>query len=303
MIKKIISFICISIISISLVYADTSAGTNYILDQYPSNLKITVSLTKLKSSVVKCIKVRRSSDNFEQEFSYDLSGKLDLASLSAFVGTGATDQGYVTIWYSQIDSNNFTQTSGTLQPQIVIDGVVVVDNNGNPSIQFDGVNDNLISTSAISISDTHTLHFVYSKPDDVRRTLLGCENVAGIGQWESAVQYSTTYGLGGALTIAGVYVGFFNDISILNTTKVITFSRNGLVAPEAYRNNIYLNRSVVAASNETEATAGNAIRRIGRRDASQQFFNGKISTIIVRDEYNVSTMQTLIAYLKLLNCI
>ena len=63
--------------------------------------------------------------------------------------------GYVTTWYDQAGSNDATQGTASSQPKIV-DAGVLVEENGNPAIQFDLVNDiNLFaSTSAFSQPNT-----------------------------------------------------------------------------------------------------------------------------------------------------
>ena len=106
-----------------------------LLETY-SGAAAAYSLRKLRNGYVgNAIRVRRSSDNTEQDIAFDASGNLDTTSLLAFVGSG---NGFVTTWYDQSGFNNhITQTTAGNQPQIVSSGVVKLLNN-KPSIYFDG---------------------------------------------------------------------------------------------------------------------------------------------------------------------
>ena len=76
-----------------------------------------------------CIKVRRSSDNAEQDIGFS-NDVLDTATLLTFVGSG---DAFVTIIYDQVGSNNMTQTTANLQGQIVSNGSVIL-KGGKPCI-------------------------------------------------------------------------------------------------------------------------------------------------------------------------
>jgi hypothetical protein len=83
------------------------------------------SLRKLTPNAVNCIRVRRSSDNAEQDIGFVANvpnSPIDTTALLAFVGAG---NGFVTTWYDQSTGGvNFTQSTGNLQPQIVASGAV-----------------------------------------------------------------------------------------------------------------------------------------------------------------------------------
>ena len=93
-----------------------------------------------------CIRVRRSSDNAEQNIGF-VSNDLDTASLLTFCGVG---NGFVTTWYDQSgNANNGVQTTAFNQPQIVSSGAMVT-TNGKNSILFDA-NKFLNLTSSITV--------------------------------------------------------------------------------------------------------------------------------------------------------
>ena len=105
-----------------------------LLDTY-SGAAAAYSLRLLDSSYVgSAIRVRRSSDNTEQDIGFNVFGELDTVSLLAFAGTG---DAFVKTWYDQSgNSNDATQTATGSQPQIVSSGAVIVEN-GKPAVEFD----------------------------------------------------------------------------------------------------------------------------------------------------------------------
>ena len=107
-------------------------SSNYLLDLYPSAAQA-FSLRLLRSAYTgNCIRVRRSSDNTEQDIGF-LNTVLDTASLFSFVGAG---DGFVTVWYDQSgNGNNASQPTASYQPQIISSGSILT-SNGKPTILF-----------------------------------------------------------------------------------------------------------------------------------------------------------------------
>lgn len=102
-----------------------------LLDNY-SGATAGYSTRKLKSSATLSLRVRRSSDNSEQDIGFD-GNNLDLTSLTSFIGS---DDAFVTRWYDQSGNNyEFAQLSASLQPRIALSGTVDTAN-GIPSIYF-----------------------------------------------------------------------------------------------------------------------------------------------------------------------
>jgi hypothetical protein len=107
----------------------SGGGFEGMLNLFP-NASLGLSLDKLdKNYTGFCIKVRRSSDNAEQDIGF-VNGILDTASLLDFVGSG---NGFVTIIYDQVGANNMTQTTANLQGQIVSNGSIIL-KGGKPCI-------------------------------------------------------------------------------------------------------------------------------------------------------------------------
>jgi hypothetical protein len=107
---------------------------NTLLDAYPSaSAAYSTRLLRAAYYGSPAIRVRRSSDNTEQNIGFTTSGNLDEAALTTFCGAGT---GFVTTWYDQSgNSRNSIQTSGANQPIIYLSGFVVI-NNSKPALLF-----------------------------------------------------------------------------------------------------------------------------------------------------------------------
>jgi hypothetical protein len=79
-----------------------------------------------------CLRVRRTGDNAEQDFGYN-----DWANLVAWVvAGGGTQHGAIVSIYDQINGKTVTQGTPSAQPYIVRSGVLTVDSEGNPAMDF-----------------------------------------------------------------------------------------------------------------------------------------------------------------------
>jgi hypothetical protein len=146
-----------------------------LLDTYP-NAAAAYSLRKLSSTYTgNAIRVRRSSDNAEQDFGF-VSNTLDTTSLLTFCGAG---NGFVTTWYDQSgNANNATQSTAANQPQIVSSGAMIAIN-GKNSMSFDGSNDSFNLASTINVASSNYNSFVGKRGASARR-LVGL--TGGVGQ-------------------------------------------------------------------------------------------------------------------------
>lgn len=137
---------------------DTVISGDLLLDLFPG-AKAAYSLRLLRSSYEgPSIRVKRTTDNAEQDIGFLPNGNLDTIELTAFVG--ASD-GLITILYDQSgnDINLDNQPTDSKLPRIVVAGIIQ-NSMGLPSIFFDGVDDNLISTDSL-VSPASNL-FIFS---------------------------------------------------------------------------------------------------------------------------------------------
>jgi len=132
-----------------------SGQTAGLLDTY-SSATVAYSLRKLRNGYYGfAIRVRRSSDNAEQDIAFKSDGTLDTTSLLAFVGSG---NGFVTTWYDQSGNGyNAYQSTAINQPLIVSSGSLTT-NGGKPAIRCAGSTGLLINQ--ISLGTTHSMFAV-----------------------------------------------------------------------------------------------------------------------------------------------
>jgi len=131
--------------------AEAAPFTTGLLEFYPG-AAAAYSLRQLRRSVFPyAIRVRRSSDDTEQDIGFNSNGELDTNALLDFAGTG---DAHVSKWYDQSSNgNDATQGTNAAQPQIVSSGSVVTEN-GKPAVDFDGSNDTFDITGLTnSVSD------------------------------------------------------------------------------------------------------------------------------------------------------
>jgi hypothetical protein len=134
-----------------------------LLNTYP-NASVAYSLRLLRNGYSgNSIRVRRSSDNAEQDIGFS-GGNLDTTSLNNFI-TGSTN-GFITTWYDQSgNANNAVQTSATSQPIIVSGGTILTLSGtgvSRPVLRFDGTNDWMDLTTIVN-SDVHTSAYPQKK--------------------------------------------------------------------------------------------------------------------------------------------
>ena len=146
---------------------------SYLLDTY-SGASVAYSLRKLSSTYTgNCIRVRRSSDNTEQNIGF-VNNVLDEASLLTFCGAG---NGFVTTWYDQSGNvNNATQSTAFNQPQIVSSGAMIT-TNGKNSISFSGTKFMLLASS-ITIGASNYTSFVGKRAASANRLI-------GLSRWNT----------------------------------------------------------------------------------------------------------------------
>lgn len=103
------------------------------------------SIRKLSSSYAgSALRIRRSSDNAEQDIAFLASGDLDTSALKSFVGSGS---GFVRTWYDQSGVNNhIQQASQANQPMLVNNGTIIRQNN-RPVIEFSNAAVTFLSTT------------------------------------------------------------------------------------------------------------------------------------------------------------
>jgi len=226
-----------------------------LLETY-SGAAAAYSLRKLRNGYVgNAIRVRRSSDNAEQDIAFNTSGGLDTVSLLAFVGGG---NGFVTTWYDQSSNGyNMLQTTATAQPQIVSSGNMILEN-GKPTVSFTS-NSKKLQTINLPLSFYDCSLSYVSR--NISRTAYAC----GIFGYGNNAQYSGTRYLGtsfGANTLTFIYFGadVATNLSGAGDTKLALYSLNYQSnTVNIYKDNSTYNSSVSLSNTSTAKFAINDI--------------------------------------------
>jgi hypothetical protein len=218
-----------------------------LLDQYPS-ASAAYSLRLLSSTYGgPAVRVRRSSDNSEQDISFT-GGILNTDELTTFCNGS---NGFVTTWYDQSGNGvTLTQSSLLSQPQIVSTGNVLLDNN-KPVVQFDGSNDVLSSTSITNVFNNSSIFSV------VNITPNGSEDIPfGYGLTGQSMQVRCLYvAPSQKLAFAGWSNDFISSIdassaniylfSLIQNSTAISIRRNTTTSTGTLGNS--LNSTITAA--------------------------------------------------------
>jgi hypothetical protein len=117
----------------------TAVVVNPLTDAY-----VAYSLKDLGFGATNVIRVRRSSDNTEQDFT---ATEVTDGTLTTFCG-GA--DGFVSIWYDQKNGHNLQGLNAARQPTIVDSGSLITTTNGDVCVQGNGI-DQYLSTGVLSL--------------------------------------------------------------------------------------------------------------------------------------------------------
>jgi hypothetical protein len=95
------------------------------------------------------VRVRRASDNTEQDIGFDVNGDLDTSALTTFcTGTNC----FIRTLYDQVGINNAVQTTTANQPKIYDSSTGVITKGGKPAIEGDGTDGKHLTTSNIALT-------------------------------------------------------------------------------------------------------------------------------------------------------
>mgnify|MGYP003648514366 CR=1 FL=1 len=166
-----------------------------LLDQY-SGAAAAYSLRKLSNSYTGfAIKVQDNVGGATQDIGFNADGELDTVALLAYAGSNDV---FVETWFDQSGSgNNATQPSSTLRPQIVSSGVVEVDANGKPAVDYD--NDVLIAATSATIT-SESVMIVATQSSSGRWNRIVSQNATGTNDASSyipCIRQDTTDNIGG----------------------------------------------------------------------------------------------------------
>ena len=124
-----------------------AGGAGYLLDTY-TGAAAAYSLRQLKTGVTSVVRVRRSSDNVEADFT-----PTEITDGTLTTWTGLND-GYVTKWYDQSgNGTDLAQTTASNQFGIVVSGSLILDSTtGLPSIKVLDGNGYMLTSYDLTLS-------------------------------------------------------------------------------------------------------------------------------------------------------
>jgi hypothetical protein len=139
--------------------ADEGGGSTLLLDLFGTDILAAYSLRKLSSTYSgDAVRVRRTSDNVEQDIGFDGNGDLDTSSLTTFLGS---DDGFLAKWYDQSgNSRDGAQTNANKQIRIATAGTIET-KNSLPTTQG-ASNDHLTVSGVPTTSQPITTFDVYA---------------------------------------------------------------------------------------------------------------------------------------------
>jgi hypothetical protein len=205
-----------------------------LLDTYP-NAAAAYSVRLLRTAYTgSAIRVRRSSDNTEQDIGFTALGNLDTSALTSFCGSS---DGFVTTWYDQSGNNvNATQTTASNQPKIVNLGSVITEN-GIPTLTFDGSNDAFNLGNGIFNTKTSITYVNVSKVANSTQ-LIFHRNTGGSGNRGPFLIFRLTnsYRFGIITSPLGIPTENNNAYAKLNTNRDLLFYYYDLTNSYTYEN-------------------------------------------------------------------
>lgn len=141
------------------ITALSGAGGALLLDLFGTNILAAYSLRKLSSTYTgDAVRVRRTSDNAEQDIGFDGSNNLDTSALTTFLGS---DDGFLAKWYDQSgNSRDGAQTNANKQIRIATGGTIET-KNSLPTTQG-AANDHLTVSGVPTTSQPITTFDVYA---------------------------------------------------------------------------------------------------------------------------------------------
>ena len=237
-----------------------------LLDTYP-NAAAAYSVRKLRTAYTgNAIRVRRSSDNTEQDIGLTALGNLDESALTTFCS--GTD-GFVTTWYDQSgNAYNATQTTALRQPQIVSAGSVLT-KYGKPNIVL--TSDFLNLSSSIILNDQLTFAMV------MNTTATGGADT-GIINYNSSPADDPELRIGVGDLIADYYNGGyalnFEDIQSI-TGGLFYYQR-----VTGYTSTIYRNNNFIATGTRSGALAA-GVQKFTIGEYLNNYRNGNISEFVI----------------------
>lgn len=242
-------------------------GASSYLDQLATTPIAVWSINKLISTATVSIRVRRSSDDAEQDIGFSADA-LDTAALASFVGANS---GFVVTFYDQTgNGHHFTQATTSRQARIVNAGAF------DDGLVFDGSNDGYTSDS-VTFGGQHAWvfsEFVQASDTNVKALLELSADYSAAADRFIVYDFSTQGGLVAAMGAAGATRG--NAFSNAGTLALWAFkfdrSTVGTGEVAAWRNGSTMTETPISGSvTDQTGNFGSHVLNLGARNGGTAF--------------------------------
>ena len=251
-----------------------------LLDLYPS-AAAAYSLRKLRTAYTgSAIRVRRASDNTEQDIGF-VGENLNTLALTTFC-TGTN--GFVKTWYDQSGNGyDATQTTAANQPQIVSSGSVIFDN-GKSCVSFNGTSHVLSNVALGSVFSGSSIPIssigVFSKNNTNTEGLpLTISNTTDIIPMIHLFRLQSNGKIGFFhRTNLSLEQTFFESNNYLSNTQYLSFfNSNGSNFNLYYQNIVEISNTYFSSTTTYDTLNIGALVRL----TTSGYLNGKIQEIIL----------------------
>lgn len=247
------------------------------------------------------IRVRRSSDNTEQNFYAGSNNTVSAASIEAFCGAG--DGFLVTIYDQSGYSRNFVQSTTTLQPKVVSNGVAITQNS-KLSAQFDGST----SLRRMFVGSSNSVYkFLH---DGTNSTIYSVQNVTDdasgiktlITNWTTSGESGTRVSFNSSEGVA-VFIRGTNPVIAVNSSRSESFSANVLtllidadnatagIRDKAWKDGVLLSDNNAVTGAVSDSNAGRDLF-LGTNSAGSNPFNGNFCELVIWSQDKVANRST-----------
>ena len=252
----------------------------YLLDLYP-NAAVAYSFRILsKNYTGNCIRVRRSSDNTEQDFGF-VNNYLDVAGVETFC---ASTNGFIVTRYDQSgNANNNTQTTAAQQVKCVDNGVFYVEDGFNCS--YNNNNAKMPIVTALNLNTNYAV-FAVAKPINSGDVNLGAGMVFG-SRLTLSYYWANYFSVNQYLTTVRTFTNTYSAPAGTNYNLSLLFMTNDNTNLEIGNNN---NVEITATDNQTFELS---ILETGFFSSDFYRFNGYYFEFIAYQNYpNVNGVKT-----------
>lgn len=280
----------------ALITEPFSEGSD-LLDLYPDALVAFSTARRLRALYSgPLFRVRRSSDNAEQDIGFDSgTGVVDVSALTTFVGA---NDGFVVTKYNQAVGGGLDATIGTasLQPAIVLAGVVqTIGTNSRPAPLWDGsagvMGDDRLSVASLTIPGTSAVIYWASRDrfhDQYR--VVYFYGTGGVGATEFVV-YAPDADFG--TDILRTYVGSTTGTSLTIPAAPLTYvgrSRVSVLSGSTLENT-RINKGSEASGTAAAAASWGAAKNLhlGNRSDGLGGYGGYLGEFILYPSLSVAT--------------